>query len=456
MSAGSPDLVAATDLAVRNLACWSAQLAFITLALAGLGRAMPVEKPAARLALGQGLLVLALALPVLQPWRTLAPGIDWSFGLASAPAAGSAARHAWAQMRATAPSWSVVVAVGLVVGLAAQLARLALGLVRLRMLERGARPLDVPRWLTDLGGDVAPRARFVVTDRACAPATFGLRRPTIVLPPAFLGMDRGHQHAVALHELLHARRGDWLALLVEELLKALLFFHPAVHWLVGRVRMAREQCVDAAVVRRLGSRDTYLDSLVEVARIAVRARAVPAAPFLRQSHLRERVELLLKETPMSSRRTLVHVGLTAGAVMLAGAWAVSAFPLTARGELPNERRETPASVQPRLVHKVDPVYPPEARPDNAGGLFVIDAVVDRQGFVKDAKLLISTPRAERLGELMPKRGTPAALEGDKRLAKAAIEAITQWRYEPVVGANGEPTEARVTVTVRFKPETSRH
>ncbi len=82
-------------------------------------------------------------------------------------------------------------------------------------------------------------------------------------------MDRESQRAIATHELVHARRHDWLSVVLEELLKAVLFFHPAVHWLVGRVRLAREQTVDAAVVLRLGGREVYLASLVEVARIGV-------------------------------------------------------------------------------------------------------------------------------------------------------------------------------------------
>jgi len=96
-------------------------------------------------------------------------------------------------------------------------------------------------------------------------------------------MGREQQEAIALHELVHARRADWLVLVLEDVLKAVLFFHPAVHWLVGHVRLAREQAVDAAVVRRLGGREAYLESLVEVARFAAHARAVPAAPFLRES-----------------------------------------------------------------------------------------------------------------------------------------------------------------------------
>jgi beta-lactamase regulating signal transducer with metallopeptidase domain len=456
MSRLDPGLVAALDLALRNLAAWSAQLALVSLAMAALGRMAPIERPAARLALGQALLALALVLPVLQPWRALAPGVDWSFGLVPAtrtppePVAASLA----APTPAPAVPWPVAAAIILIVGAGLQAGRLALRLARLRALRCGALALDVPPWLGVLRAELAPKARFVLSERTSGPATFGLHRPTIAVPPAFLAMAREQQRAVAVHELLHVRRGDWVVLLLEEVLKALLFFHPAVHWLVGRVRLAREQCVDAEVVRLLGGRDACLDSLVEVARLAARARVVPAAPFLGESHLRERVELLLKEVPMSRVRTLSHLGLTAGALLLAGALAVSAFPLLVPGEpqAPAAKPQAAAgwkAAEPKLIHKVDPVYPADAKKEKVQGIFQIDVTIDKQGLIKEAKVVCSAPTEDRLKELWSKQETKSALEGDGRLANAALDAVRQWRYEPVLGPNGKPTEVKATVTVRF-------
>ena len=205
------------------------------------------------------------------------------------------------------PGWPIAVAGGLLLGASLRLARVGAGLVRLRSLRRDSRPLHAGPWLLALRDDVAPKARFLLSDEAGTPATFGLRDPIVLLPPAFESMDRGRQAAIVLHELVHARRADWVVLMAEETLKAILFFHPAVHWLVARVRLAREQTVDAAVVHRLGCREPYLESLVEMARFAAHARTVPAAPFLRESHLRERVDLLLKEVSMSRFRTLTHL-----------------------------------------------------------------------------------------------------------------------------------------------------
>ena len=443
---------AALELSLRNLAAWSVQVGVLTLAAAILSRLLPIERPAVRLALGQTLLAVVLALPFLQPWPAAGTAIAWSAASSSAAPAPLAA-GAGATPSPPRHGWPAAAAGALALGVAFRLSRMGAGLSRLRSLRRSGRPLEVPPWLLALRDEVAPRARFLVSSGTSTPATFGIRRPVVLLPPAFETTSRERQAAVALHELWHARRRDWLFLTLEELLKAVLFFHPAVHWLVGRVRLAREQTVDAAVVRRLGGREAYLDSLVEAARSAAHVRAVPAAPFLRESHLRERVDLLLKEVLMSRSRTLAHVGLTAAALVLAVSWAASAVPLqSAKPAAPGAKvaiaDEAQAPAEPKIVHRVPPAYPEAAAKERVQGLVVIDVTIGKDGAIMDARVVVSAPTLQRLGELEAKKGTPAALEGDARLDTAALEAVKQWRYEPIL-KDSKPVEFRATVTVNF-------
>ena len=447
--------MSALELALLNLAAWSLQVGVLGLAVAALARLLPIERPAARLVFGQALLALVLGLPLVQPWPATAAAVSWSSALTSSPTplAPPAAPGRGPSFPAI-PGWPVAAAGLLLVGVSYRLARVAAGLLRLRAVRRGSPPLEAPPWLLALRDEVAPRARFLVSGEAGTPATFGLGRPIVLLPPVFGSMDRERQAAVALHELLHARRADWAALLAEELLKTFLFFHPAVHWLVARVRLAREQTVDAAVVHRLGSRQPYLESLVEMARFATHARTVPAAPFLRESHLRERVDLLLKEVPMSRFRTLVHLVLTAAALVLAVSWAASAVPLqSAKAAAPEASiaisDQVTAPSEPRLVHKVRPAYPPDAKAEKVEGVFVIDVIIGKDGAIKEAHVGVSAPNDARLKELEPKRETKTAQEGDARLAAAALDAVKQWRYEPI-HKDGTPVDFRATVTVVFK------
>jgi hypothetical protein len=436
------------EIALVNLAAWSVQVAVLALAAAAASRWLPLERPAARLAFSQALLAGILLLPLVQPWRAVSAAVLWSATLARPALAG----HAGAGTATPAPpGWPLLVALVLTAGVLVQLGRLALGLARLRTLSRGAAPLEPPPWLDALRREIAPRTAFVVCAEAVSPATCGLRRPTVLLPRLFLDLGREQQRAIALHELLHVRRGDWAVQVGEELVRAALFFHPAVRWLIARVRLAREQAVDAEAVSRLGGRDAYLQSLVAVARAAASSRAVPAAPFLRESHLRERVDQLMKEGLMSRTRTILHLGAAVAGVVLAVSYTANAVPLQATtpaaGPTVNLSEDT-GEKDLKLVHKVNPAYPADAKAGKVEGVFAIDVVIAKDGTIRDAHVVASAPTPERLKLVAAQKGTAAALEGDARLAEAATSAVRQWRYEPIV-REGRPVEAKATVTVRF-------
>ncbi len=448
---------AGLDLALRNLLAWSLQVGVLALAAAAAGRLAPIERPGARLAFGQALLALVLLLPLAEPWAAATAAVDATLGAVSAAGGGGAPAAA----PPGTPRLGLAAAIGAVLafGVALRLALFATRLLRLARVGRAARPLSPEPWLAALRDEVAPRAAFAVSEAAGAAATYGLRRPLVLLPAAFAALPRERREAVALHELLHARRGDWLFLVAEEALAAVLCFHPAVHWLVDRVRLAREQCVDAEVVRRLGARRAYLESLVDAARASLAARAVPAAPFLRHGHLRERVDLLLKEASMSRARSAAHVAAASLAVLAAVALSASAMPFQApakaaprEGQI-NVADSVEAPSEPRLVRRVAPAYPPDAKTDGVQGIFVLELVIGKDGVPRDVRVSGSAPTPERLAQLglkdPAKRGTPAALEGDARLGVAAVDAVKQWRYEPVL-KDGKPVDFKATVTVNFK------
>ena len=82
---------------------------------------------------------------------------------------------------------------------------------------------------------------------------------------------------------------------------------------------------------------------------------------------------------------------------------------------------------PKLIKKVNPVYPEEARKAGIEGVVVLEATIDTQG--KVAKLKV--------------------LEGENDLLnKAAIDAVRQWEYEPF-HLGGKAMPLMFTVTIRF-------
>lgn len=81
---------------------------------------------------------------------------------------------------------------------------------------------------------------------------------------------------------------------------------------------------------------------------------------------------------------------------------------------------------PKLVKSVNPVYPEKARQARVEGTVILEAKTDEEGNVVDARILRSIPV----------------------LDQAAIDAVKQWKYEPLV-IEGKLRKVIFTVTVRF-------
>ena len=95
----------------------------------------------------------------------------------------------------------------------------------------------------------------------------GILRPIIVFPADLVEKLSADKLALILmHELAHVRRWDNLTrLLLQRLVSAVLFFHPAV-WLCGRMlRREAEQACDDLVVCSTGRSEAYARGLAHVA-----------------------------------------------------------------------------------------------------------------------------------------------------------------------------------------------
>ena len=103
--------------------------------------------------------------------------------------------------------------------------------------------------------------------------------------------------AVLAHELAHVARGDYVASLAAQCVRALHFYNPLVYWLAARLRLEQELAADAVATEHAGGRKQYLASLASLA-LATDARAVPwpARPFLPgRGTLLRRIDMLRHE-----------------------------------------------------------------------------------------------------------------------------------------------------------------
>jgi TonB family protein len=83
---------------------------------------------------------------------------------------------------------------------------------------------------------------------------------------------------------------------------------------------------------------------------------------------------------------------------------------------------------PKKIKDVPPVYPALAQTARVSGPVTIEATIDTEGKVVDAKVVKSIPL----------------------LDQAALDAVQQWEYLPTM-LNGTPVPVTITVTVNFTP-----
>jgi TonB family protein len=80
-----------------------------------------------------------------------------------------------------------------------------------------------------------------------------------------------------------------------------------------------------------------------------------------------------------------------------------------------------------LTKKVQPIYPKNAQAMRVEGPVELIATISKTGDITQVKVL----------------------SGDSQLAKAAVEAVKQWKYKPYL-LNGEPVDIQTQVTINFK------
>jgi beta-lactamase regulating signal transducer with metallopeptidase domain len=316
-----------------NLLFWSTQVALVVLAAGFLPRLFQIRQPQVLLAYWRALLLITLVLPFVQPWHRLS-SIGPLVVLSDADTIRFPTPPAPAVTHWHFPSMQVIaewIGIALLGGILLRLAFLMLGLLRLRRFREASTPIadgaESAAILNRMRATVGASAEFRLSSNVDSPVTFGVAKPIILLPESFLATDASLQSVIACHELLHIRRGDWAQHLVEEIVRAVFWFHPAIAWLISRVRLAREQVVDLEVIRLTNARRAYLEALMEFTASQARSTPIPAPPFLAERQLVERISLMLKEVRMSRGKLIASFGVIScclAAVVGLSAWS---FPL---------------------------------------------------------------------------------------------------------------------------------
>ena len=161
------------------------------------------------------------------------------------------------------------------------------------------------------------------------PAAFGVLRPIVLLPlSALTGLDARQIEALLAHELAHVKRHDYLVNLFQSVAETLLFYHPAVWWISGRIRVERENACDDIAVAVTGDARVYAGALVGLEELRAGSRRLAVAA--NGAELRGRVQRLFPASSFSStlstaadarsRRTAGGLALCALVLVGASAW----------------------------------------------------------------------------------------------------------------------------------------
>jgi Zn-dependent protease with chaperone function len=233
--------------------------------------------------------------------------------------AGLASRH---PELAIPSSWAAYMFAGWAMIAALALVRVVFGLGRVRKLRRSCVELTdfhsgtfaspVVKNLITTKDTKVPKGRHegrdvrvCVSDQVKVPTAIGFFNPTVVLPSWALNELSGDElEAVLLHEMAHLRRWDDWSNLAQKIIRALLFFHPAVWWIDNRLALEREMACDELVLDQTANPRAYAECLVSLAEknFLRRRLAMAQAAVGRIKHMSLRIARILdKQGPVTAR-----------------------------------------------------------------------------------------------------------------------------------------------------------
>jgi D-alanyl-D-alanine endopeptidase (penicillin-binding protein 7) len=205
------------------------------------------------------------------------------------------------------------------------------------------------------------------------------------------------------------RRHDYLVNLVQNVIEALLFYHPAVWWIARRIRQERELIADDFAADRLGEPRRLARALSELERLQFSHHHLAQAAT--GGDLMARIRRLVRPDPQALdwRAAIPVLGLVlacaASAHALSGGNGTG---LRATGAMADLSR--PAIADFTSCRK--PMYPQADIAAVHEGTVTVNFLIDTDGTVADARVLRSS--------------------GFRGLDMAAQTALRQCRFSPAI------------------------
>jgi TonB family protein len=310
-----------------------------------------------------------------------------------------------------------------IAGVAVMTARAIAGRMSLAALRRNSIPVS------DVG------ALDVRIANVYTPVLAGLARPVILVPAAYSEWTAAERGMVLRHEQNHFQQRDHWAILLAQMVRAMLWFHPVAWMLAARLSREQELACDEAVIAAGHAPHAYAAFLLD----GIRALNSPdlfscAMAGSGAESVKQRFARLLDPRPRSLRRGWLAASLTALTALVVAATVVT--PVWSQSEKKEDGRVYKVGddvLPPKVLYKVDPKYTQEARDAGIQGTVLLKVVVTSEG------------KADRI----------EVVKGlDPGLDQSAIDAISQWVFQPGTKA-GKSVDVAATIEVSFRLEKDR-
>jgi beta-lactamase regulating signal transducer with metallopeptidase domain len=198
---------------------------------------------------------------------------------------------------------------------------------RLGSIGRKSRILNSPKFAALLetvkaGLSLKRPVRIIQSANPSMPATWGTRRPVVLLPCDVESWEPERLQLVLRHELAHVKRRDCLAQNFANLAWALYWFNPLV-WLAKKMMcLERERACDDLVLSAGAQPVDYAGHLLEIARQFASSPRTGAIAMARQSSLEKRLRTIVDASRKPGRlrpaTTFIIVLIMGGLTWYAG------------------------------------------------------------------------------------------------------------------------------------------
>ena len=259
---------------------------------------------------------------------------------------------------------------------------------------------------------VTREVRLRVVDNLASPITAGWWRPVVLVPASLMtGMPPDLLEALLAHEMGHVKRFDYLVNLGQNVVETLLFYHPAVWWISGRIRAEREQIADDLAAGDLGEPRRLALALSELEKIQFSRHHLAQAA--NGGDLMLRIKRLVRPDAqaLNWKAAILVLGLTAACI-------AGCAQLPAAEKVPAPAPIIPAVADFRTCAK--PVWPKQSLRDENTGTVTLMFKISEDGRVEESKVKKSS--------------------GFVALDEAAREGISKCQFQPAT-QGGKPRAA---------------